>query len=987
MEQMKKRLRRLVGWLRLHHRQTIGVVCVLFVVFAAVTPAFAAPGDGSLGPVEHIGLWLATIFAWIAQQVVKIIVVLIDIVIVPIMQYSHFVDAQIVTQGWTVVRDLVNMFFVVILLVIAFQTIFNLGKADWKRQVPRLLIMAIVINFSRTIAGILIDFGQVVMFTFVNAIADVAGGNFIQLFGLDKLFSYSDSQIATAASNGTGFEVFDFFGAAFLTMILTFIILATMIILAALLAFRIVILWCLVIISPLTFFLGGAKGVVGPAESYYADWWKRFTAAVSVGPILTFFVWLALAAASTGNLSEKQGFEQQEGAGGEASNIGGNITKAFDAPHLTSLIVAIALLFAGFEVAQSTASSMGGRAGAMASSGIKGIPGLAKSLAKVGVPLGLAGGAIGTATVGLGVAGVAGAAYGGGLLGGAGLVAGGLGANYAAGRAKGTFLKGKQGVGAGLRDMGVAISGVPGLGQLGRRVAGVGTGFVQGVEHTQAKDLAEAQKGVSGMDTASRLAMLKSLEGSTRDKDVVKRQAIVTSSLLSKDTMSKMTPEQRQNMADIWYKEVAGKADDATLDKVGKVMANRPELSSGQAAKDHPELSGAALEEERQKEVNKQVATYKRGDIANIKSDSVKDKKVRNALRDTKIGDESIESLILSGKYGGTELRKAYEEAMVGERTERGNSITARMGEVGTAQREAAGTATSGSGNVAAEMLKDAISKLSQEISKLSAEDIKSGVVTPAMMANPQFFDAFGEGASDQAMSAMKENPALMNAFSEQMEKSSTRVVGPASAAETQADAIYRAQEAPIEADRVAAKQAVNDRAVDPFNPEEGNAAKRRDLAAIDAQYDQEIAELRAERPVAASAPADPDLVRYTKAAVRAGQPPVGYDEDNGTFSSQAHENAFKEMVINNPTVVADMGLKEDELGKSVGRSIAQAMDVGQIKSLIDKAMSSSGQDQTRVIEALRMIKGAIVTNSSSVTDAVGRLAAISSFQRKTGRK
>ena len=954
--------------------------------FAVVSPALAnsqaAPGAGSLGAVEHIGLWLATIFAWIAQQVVIIIVVLIDIVIVPIMQYNHFVDAQIVTQGWTVVRDLVNMFFVVILLIIAFQTIFNIGKADWKRQVPRLLIMAVVINFSRTIAGILIDFGQVIMFTFVNAIADVAGGNFIQLFGLDKLFSYSNSQIATAATNGTGFEVFDFFGAAFLTMILTFIILATMIILAALLAFRIVILWCLVILSPLTFFLGGIKDGWS-AESHYADWWKRFTAAVSIGPILTFFVWLALAAASTGNLSEKQGFEQQTDASGEAASIGGNITEAFDAPHLTSLIIAIALLFAGFEVAQTTAASMGGRAGALASSGIQGIPGLAKSLAKVGVPLGLAGGAIGTATVGLGAAGIAGAAYGGGLLGGAGLVGGAIGANVVAGRVKGKYLGVKRGVGAGLRDMGVAMTQIPGAnyfgaGQIGRRVAGVGTGLVQGVGQTEEKDLAEAQKAVSGMDMPSRLAMLDSLKGSTRDKDVVTRQAIVTSSLLSKETMKAMDPEQRQQVADTWYTEVAGKADDATLDKVGKVMSNRPELSSGQAVKDHQELSGAALEAERQKEVNKQVATYKRGDIANIKSDSVKDKKVRNALRDTKIGDESIESLILSGKYGGTELRKAYEEAMVGERSGRGNALTARMGEVGTAQREAAGTATSGSGNVATELLKDAISELSQEISKLSAEDIKGGVVTPAMMANPQFFDNFADGANDQAMSALKENPALMAAFNEQKEKN------PKSVAANQAVAAAEAEEAPIEARRAAAAQVVIDRVVDPFDQEKGDAAKRRELAAIDAQYNQEINALRAARPAPT---VDPDLVRYTKASVRAGQPPVGYDEDRGTFSSGMHEQAFKEMVINNPTVVANMSLKADDMGKAVGRSIAEAMDVGNIKSLIDKAMSASGQDQTRVIDSLRTIKEAIAANSTSVTDAVGRLAAISSFQRKTGRK
>ncbi|MEK9131037.1 MAG: hypothetical protein AAB429_02895, partial [Patescibacteria group bacterium] len=504
--------------------------------------------------------------------------------------------------------------------------------------------------------------------------------------------------------------------------------------------------------------------------------------------------------------------------------------------------------------------------------------------------------------------------------------------------------------------------------------------LVQGVGQTEEKDLAEAQKGVSGMDTASRLAMLDSLKGSTRDKDVVKRQAIVTSSLLSKDTMAKLTPERRQDMADIWYKEIAGKADDATIDKVDKVFQSRPELSSGQAVKDNPELSGAALEAAREKEVDKYMAANynKRSDVSKLKSDSVGNKMVRNVMRNRMIGNESMTSLISSGQLGSTSLREALEKEMVGERTERGSALTARMGEVGTAQREAAGTATSGSGNVATELLKDAISELSQEISKLSAEDIKGGVVTPAMMANPQFFDNFADGANDQAMSALKENPALMAAFNEQKEKN------PKSVAANQAVAAAEAEEAPIEARRAAAAQVVIDRVVDPFDQEKGDAAKRRELAAIDAQYNQEINALRAARPAPT---VDPDLVRYTKASVRAGQPPVGYDEDRGTFSSGMHEQAFKEMVINNPTVVANMSLKADDMGKAVGRSIAEAMDVGNIKSLIDKAMSASGQDQTRVIDSLRTIKEAIAANSTSVTDAVGRLAAISSFQRKTGRK
>lgn len=940
MEGVKERLRRLGVWAGLHRRELIGVICVLIAVFAVGAPALAndPPGTGSVNIAEKIALWLATIFAWIAQQVVKLIVVLIDIVIVPIMQYSNFTEAQVVRQGWTVVRDLVNMFFVVILLIIAFQTIFNLGRADWKRQVPRLLIMAVVINFSRTIAGILIDFGQVIMFTFVNAIADVAGGNFIQLFGLDKLFTYSSDQIATTAKNGVGIEVFDFFGAAFLTMVLTFIILATMVILAGLLAFRIVILWCLVIISPLTFFLGGAKGVVGPAESYYADWWKRFTGAVALGPILTFFVWLALAAASTGNLSEKQGFVQQTGTGSEeAASIGGHITKAFDAPHLTSLIVAIALLFAGFEVSQSTASSMGGRAGAMASSAVKGIPGLAKSLARVGVPVGMAAGVAGTATVGLGAAGVAGAAYGGGLLGGVGLGAG-LGVARVVSGKKGAYLTGKEKVGATLRDVGTAIAQVPGanvlgLGAVGRRVATAGTGLVQGVEHAQEHDLAEAQKNVAGMDTASRLSMVDALKGSGRYQDQVALQAIITSSLLSKDTMTALSPEQRQDFADIWYTQIAGKADDATKDKVGKMLEARPELASGQAVKDNPQMTGDALAAERQKEVNKQVGTNytKRSDIAKVKTDSVRNKMVREAFRQTKIGDDTIESLILTGKYGSTELRKAYAEAMESDRGERRDSLRSRVQEVATGSAAVTGATTPETRDSATTALNSSIAKLAEEVGKLSAEDIVAGVVTPEMFEDARFVQSFDEKASPATKRAINENTALRGKYFD--------------VAEAESDALVEKADAATTEDKARMQSYARTAAETGFVP----------------GYDSEAGQFRD-----AGNATDSDEVKANQRNIR--------------------EQAFKDMIVNNPTVVASLGLKEADLGKQIGLSIAEAMEPPQIDVLVNRAMNTTGVEQARVIDALRAIKAALIKNSEAISDSAERISRINLFQRKTGR-
>ncbi len=596
-------------WLNLHRRETIGVLCVLLVCVAV--PVFA--GDGTVSWGDKVILFLASLFGYVAQGVVKLISLLIDIVVVPIMKYNNFAYAPVVDQGWKVIRDLVNMFFVVVLLIIAFQTIFSVGRADWKKQVPRLLIMAVVINFSRTIAGLLIDFGQVVMLTFVNAIADVAGGNFIKLFGLDGIFSWSDAAVYGRVGSGAGSGPFDLFVAAFLTMILTFVILATMLMLAALLAFRIVILWCLIIVSPLTFFLGGAKGVVGPAESYYADWWKRFTSAVSLGPILTFFVWLSLAAASGGNLATEQGFQPQtDAATGTDANTGSILTKAFDAPHMTSLIIAIALLFAGFEVSQQTASSMGGRAAALASSGIKGIPGLARGLGKLSLPFAAVGGT--AAAVG-GAAGVAAVGYGTGVA----LVGGAAGVAYGKRRGFGkeTYLKKKEEAGEFIRDKGKAFAGTA-IGRLpifagaAQATAQAGIGLTKSVDHQQEADLAEAQKLVSGSGfegLRTYIALMKN--GGYKDK--MNGRAAVESLLGSEEKRNKLSTEDLMEYSSVMANQVLPFADEKTKDKWGRTLVESPILAVGQGLKTAglKPKEGQSIEKAMQEDTNEGKAIKK----------------------------------------------------------------------------------------------------------------------------------------------------------------------------------------------------------------------------------------------------------------------------------------------------------------------------------------------------------------------------------------
>jgi len=108
--------------------------------------------------------------------------------LVNLTKYNNFINEPSITAAWVVVRDLCNMFFILILLVIAFATILRLPNYEWKKLLPKLLIMAILINFSKTICGLIIDFTQVIMLTFVNTWA-TTGGDFVDMTQMTKYFA------------------------------------------------------------------------------------------------------------------------------------------------------------------------------------------------------------------------------------------------------------------------------------------------------------------------------------------------------------------------------------------------------------------------------------------------------------------------------------------------------------------------------------------------------------------------------------------------------------------------------------------------------------------------------------------------------------------------------------------------------------------------------------------------------------------------------
>jgi len=238
------------------------------------------------------------------------------------------------------------MFFILILLIIAFATILRVESYDVKKMLPKLLIMAVLINFSKTIFGLLIDFSQVVMLTFVNGFSQNGAGNFISMFQTGDIMKMWKGADISAWSTVVAVI------AGVIALIITNIVVLVML---AILVMRIIMLWIYTILSPIVF-LGFA---FPPIQKYTGQIWEDFNKQLVVGPVLAFFLWLALATAS------------------ESSNkIAANLTtsgevcvgvgKLFCTGSFQTFIITIGLLMGGMMVAQQ----MGGAAASIAGKGV-----------------------------------------------------------------------------------------------------------------------------------------------------------------------------------------------------------------------------------------------------------------------------------------------------------------------------------------------------------------------------------------------------------------------------------------------------------------------------------------------------------------------------------------------------------------------------------------------------------------------------------------
>lgn len=224
-------------------------------------PAAADIASGFMNIGGAFGSYVVIIVNMLVMAAVTLelaIAVMLTKLLIAVCGYQGFVTSDAVATGWPLIRDLCNMFFIVVLLIIAFSTIIGYKEFDYKRYVPRLLLMAVLINFSKTLIGVLIDFSQVIMLTFVNGFKEAAFGNFAKAFGLSNILSMSYDAMKGVNVN-TGMENYaDAIGLLISSIFASIMLMVVCTILTMMLVYmvaRVISLWILLIFAPLAFFV------------------------------------------------------------------------------------------------------------------------------------------------------------------------------------------------------------------------------------------------------------------------------------------------------------------------------------------------------------------------------------------------------------------------------------------------------------------------------------------------------------------------------------------------------------------------------------------------------------------------------------------------------------------------------------------------------------------------------------------------------------
>jgi hypothetical protein len=361
------------------HRRFCTLATTFFSIAFLITLGFLLPAHAadtqsgtqisSFGQaaLDEVAGFFAQILLWLARLFQRLTLFEVEFLQV-VASYNGYLGSTAVNVGWVVVRDVSNMAFVIILLVIAFATILGSEAYEWKKLLPKMIMAAVLINFSRTICGVLIDASQVVIITFLNAISATIGGSVIQSFYFTSFEKFHASAAGAGLTSNTlaNFAVPGVFSAAVVAVVFSAIVCIIMGFYVAILLARVIRLWVLIVLSPLAFIFS----ILPATQGYAKQWLDELMDDLVTGPVILFFVWLAFVIVGSGQVNQElingSQSSQKNALGAEFQSQTAGVSDVLGWNNLANLIIGIGILLVGVRVS----GQIGGTSGSILSSAL-----------------------------------------------------------------------------------------------------------------------------------------------------------------------------------------------------------------------------------------------------------------------------------------------------------------------------------------------------------------------------------------------------------------------------------------------------------------------------------------------------------------------------------------------------------------------------------------------------------------------------------------
>lgn len=179
-------------------------------------------------------------------------------------------DNAYIAEGWGIVRNLANAVLVLGLVIIAINIILGREENKAKKTLISFILIALLINFTPVICGFIIDGSNILTRSFVTG-----GINSTYSSGIASIYKNINENALAGGNMAAGFA------GAFITTLFAVFAIVIFFLYALLFIARTVILWILVIVSPIAFatkVLPQSKYVkkIFPSITYWDDWWENF---------------------------------------------------------------------------------------------------------------------------------------------------------------------------------------------------------------------------------------------------------------------------------------------------------------------------------------------------------------------------------------------------------------------------------------------------------------------------------------------------------------------------------------------------------------------------------------------------------------------------------------------------------------------------------------------------------------------------------------